>query len=83
MPGLSDLISHSLCYEELTFSEENGQVYKDLSLIANNRLCNLHKNEDGSNELSEIIVIDTNSVEDNIDQQYITFFQGKSFDGLF
>lgn len=41
VPGLSDLISHTLCYEELTFSEENGQVYKDLSLISENRIINL------------------------------------------
>jgi hypothetical protein len=46
VPGLKDLISYILCYEELIYEEENFAVYKDLGLLAHNRLTNLEVPED-------------------------------------
>ena len=44
VPGIEDYISHTLCYEDLTFSEADGLAYKDLALLAHNRLSH-HTNE--------------------------------------
>ena len=74
MPGIEDYISHSLCYEDLVFSEDEGLAYKDLALLAHNRLSHhVEENEDPS----EIMVIDTKIGEECSDAQYVTFFQGK------
>lgn len=37
VPDIKALISHAVCYEELVFDHEQGQVYKDIALLANNR----------------------------------------------
>ena len=38
IPSLSDLISHTLSYEHLTFCDEKNQVIKDMSLLSTNRI---------------------------------------------
>jgi hypothetical protein len=74
VPGIEDFISHTLCYEDLTFSEADGLAYKDLALLSHNRLSH-HTNE--NDDPSEIMVIDTKIGEECSDSQYVTFFQGK------
>ena len=39
VPGLSDLIDHTLCKEELV--EDENFVYKDLTFLAYNRIIQL------------------------------------------
>lgn len=71
MPGIEDYISHTLCYEDLTFSESEGLAYKDLALLSHNRVSHrINENED----ISEIMVIDTKIGEECSDSQYVTFF---------
>jgi len=53
---MQEYISHTLCYEELTFAEESGTVYKDLALLAHNRVSHheLYKRpDDDENEGEE------------------------------
>ena len=76
--GLEDYISHTLCYEELTFSHEDQQVYKDLSLLAFNRTQRI---EGDDQDPCEIMVIDTKPGEEVSDPQYVTYFQGRPYDG--
>ena len=64
LPGIEDMISHTLCYEELTYLDEDCNVYKDLSLLAHNRVSN-HVSED--EDISEIMVIDTKKGEECCD----------------
>ena len=37
IPEYNYIVSYSLCYEDLEFSEENGLIYKDLALLSYNR----------------------------------------------
>jgi hypothetical protein len=37
IPDYDSIVSFSLSYEDLEFSEENGLIYKDLALLAYNR----------------------------------------------
>lgn len=71
VPGIEDFISHSLCYEDLVFSESEGLTYKDLALLAHNRQSHHVDENDGP---SEIMVIDTKIGEECSDAQYVTFF---------
>ena len=37
VPGLSELISTTICYEDLEYSEDDsGLIYKDLALLSHN-----------------------------------------------
>ena len=58
VPGLEELISHTLCKEVLVPGE--GVIYKDLTFLAYNRVGNLNidKDEEESTQ-SEIMVLDT------------------------
>jgi hypothetical protein len=56
VPGIENYISHTLCYEDMTYSETDGLAYKDLALLAHNRVSH-HANND--TDPSEIMVIDT------------------------
>ena len=48
---MENLVSHSLCYDDIYFRE--GYAYKDLSLLAENRILNVE-----NDEISEILVVD-------------------------
>ena len=80
IPDYNSIVSFTLCYEDLEFSEENGLIYKDLALLAYNRTSHFieHVSED---EKGEIMVIDIGKAEDCSDSKYVTFFQGRVFDG--
>ena len=83
IPNFEECVSYTLCYEELTFSED-GTVCKDLALLSHNRtshheLYQEPKQEDY--ELSEIMVIDVKKGEECCDMQYVTYFQGRPYDG--
>jgi len=43
MPEIKELVSHTLTYEDLTFSEDVCQVYKDINLLAHNRSSHFTK----------------------------------------
>lgn len=85
VPGLHEIISHSICYEELTMLESNNFVYKDLSLLDFNRHSNFVKNEDGEidTDPSEIIVIDCKAPEEFADLQCVTYIQSDRYEGQF
>lgn len=51
VPELENLVSHALCYDDIYFRE--GYAYKDLGLLAENRILNVEKDE-----ISEILVVD-------------------------
>ena len=52
IPGVTDIISHTLCYEDMYFDIfENGFTCKDISLLAQNR------------ENKELIVVDVIDIE--------------------
>ena len=59
----------------MIFPEEGGVVYKDLSLLSENRLYNLEKEseDDDEPEMSEIIVIDIQDSEKCCDTQIVTY----------
>ena len=59
VPDIKELISHSLCYEELMFDHDQGQVYKDLALLAFNRTIFSIKTQNDSDE---------EDIEDNHDR---------------
>jgi len=81
-PGLSDVVAHSLCYEELFFLDDNQVVYKDLSFLAHNRTTELVLDEDETELMqSEIMVMDTKDAFLACDSQIVTYFQGRSFNG--
>ena len=67
IPGIEDLISHTLCYEELTYLEDDCNVYKDLSLLAHNRVINFTSENEADHIISEIMVIDTHKGEECCD----------------
>lgn len=77
VPGLADLISVVLTYEELVFEGESGYVYKDLSLLAHNRIANM----DDGREPGEIIVIDSQDIAVCCDQSLVSFMQGQAYGG--
>jgi hypothetical protein len=73
IPDYNLIVSYSLCYEDLEFSEENGLIYKDLALLSYNRTSDF---QDGTLEedKGEIMVIDIGKAEECSDSKYVTFF---------
>lgn len=73
IPDYNLIVSYSLCYEDLEFSEENGLIYKDLALLSYNRTSDF---QDGTteDEKGEIMVIDIGKAEECSDSKYVTFF---------
>jgi hypothetical protein len=73
IPEYNLIVSYSLCYEDLEFSEENGLIYKDLALLSYNRTSDF---QDGTTEddKGEIMVIDIGKAEECSDSKYVTFF---------
>lgn len=68
--GLKDLVSHTLCSDDLLSNNECH--YKDLNFLASNRTINLQPDPDDDElTLSEIMVIDT--ADDCTMQQEETF----------
>lgn len=55
VPQLRECISQVLTYDDLVFPDDSDYVYKDLSLLAHNRISNM----DDDREPGEIIVIDS------------------------
>ena len=78
VPGLKELISVTVCYEDLVYSEdESGLIYKDLALLSHNRTAQhgLYCNEDDETVMSEIMVIDTKKGQEFYDEQFVTHFE--------
>lgn len=67
VPELRALISHTLTYEDLTFSEENAVAYKDLGLLSKNRVSTV-------DEQMETMVVDIKKASEIADVNYITYF---------
>ena len=79
IPGINDLISHTLTYDHLEFSDETNQVYKDLALLAHNRTSNFSDQKMDTD--CEQMVIDYKNSEDTVDANHVTYFQSKEYDG--
>jgi hypothetical protein len=83
VPGIEQYISQTLSYENLTFCDDNFLVYKDISFLAHNRVTHMTEieNDDAEPIEGEIMVIDVLSAEDNVDNNYITYFQSQPYNG--
>lgn len=63
--------------EELLFQQDSEYVFKDLSLLTQNRLTNFAEGE----VKGEMIVIDTPEGSEACDTQHVTYLQGPKYDG--
>ena len=68
VPELRLLVSHTLTYEDMTFSEENFVAYKDIGLLASNRISS-------EQEQMETMVVDIKKASEIADLNYLTYFQ--------
>lgn len=66
VPELKTLVSHTLTNEQIIYSDDGSVLYKDISLLARNRL--------DCDPVGEIIVIDTKKAEDCVDLDCVTYF---------
>ena len=83
VPGLNELISHTLCKEDLVPGEE-GMIYKDLTYLAYNRVSNLQLDQDEEQATqSEIMVIDILDGHTCSDQGGFGYLKGQSIDDNF
>ena len=73
-PGLSDVIAHTLCEEDLIFQDDSEVVYKDLAFLTHNRMTHLVVSDGEDHEPCEIIVIDTLDGQENCDLDKLTYF---------
>jgi hypothetical protein len=74
IPGIRDLISHSLCYEDLIY--DGDYACKDLGYLAQNRTINIVPGDDEDMTISEIMVSDIGLGSTSSDQETVTYLQG-------
>lgn len=82
VPELENFVSFSLCYEELIFPEDRPLVYKDMSLLSDNRTINLVKVDDDDEppEPNMLMVIDILDTE-CCDNELVRYFHPHPFQG--
>ena len=92
IPDIENLISHSLCYDEMMFNVfDGGYACKDLSYLAENRTINIEVVSDDEGHLGpqqqieqnpcEIIVVDVLDASECSDPNHVTYFSAQQFDG--
>jgi len=85
IPEIEDVISHSLCYEELMFDVfDGGYACKDLFHLAENRTINIQPDADEDEHHAqkpltpcEVIVVDVLDSQECSDPRYITYFSAQ------
>lgn len=72
MPDLIEHFSHVLCHEEMETYPDSNKYFKDISLLANNRMAN-------SEPEGELFVVDVLDFEFSVDLDCIQYMKAKKY----